>query len=120
MMHKSATREIVTAEAGREQVLYLFRKSGEPPWLLVESRAKFAGLGEAIALTQGENYLRTIEALKARCPSGAFDDRLLTAKKVPERVTRAAGVNKGSESSSASGMDLLAHLLALAYARGDA
>jgi hypothetical protein len=41
---------------------------------------------------------------------------LLSAKKIPERVTRNAS-SKSSERSTSGGVDLLAHLLALSISR---
>jgi hypothetical protein len=116
VMRKKSTHEVTSTQEGREQVMYLFRRSGGRPWLLVESQANYSSLGPHLARTKGENFLKTIELLKGLCPHARFDDSLLSARKTPE-VTRNAGA-KSSESSSASGVDLLAHLLALSISRG--
>jgi len=115
VLRKSATREVVSASDDRGQVLYLFRKSGQRPWLLAEGEAKYTGLGPHLGRTRGENYAKTIELLRAYVPTAVFDDRLLNAKRIPERVTRSPS-SKSSATSSATGVDLLAHLLALSIA----
>jgi hypothetical protein len=43
LMRKSSTREVTSSSDGREQVLYIFRRSGQRPWVLSESDAKYAG-----------------------------------------------------------------------------
>jgi hypothetical protein len=116
IMRKSSTREIKTSSEDREQVFYLFRKSGQKPWILAEGGAKYNGLGADISHTLFHNFLKTIERLKSLAPTARFDDRLLTAKKMPERISRPGGSGT-RETSSADGVDLMAHLLALAIAR---
>ncbi len=116
---KSTTREVVDVTEDREEVLYLFRRSGERPWILVDGEAKYQGLAERLARTQRENFLATVECLQAMCPAAVYDERLLAIKRIPERFVRAAS-SKATETTSSDGVDLLAHLLALAIARGQA
>jgi hypothetical protein len=116
---KSTTREVIETFEDREEVLYLFRRDGSHPWLLVDAEAKYQGLGDRLARTQRENFLATVECLRAMCPGAAYDERLLSNKRIPERFTRTASA-KATETSSSDGVDLLAHVLALAIARGQA
>ncbi len=113
MMTKSTTREIVKSNEDREQVLYLFRKSGQTPWILFEGAAQYSGLGPDLGPTRAMNFITTMERLKVGCTTAVFDDRLMTARRLTER---AASTAKTTESSSADGVDLLAHLLALSVA----
>lgn len=116
MTRKKTVREVTTTDDEREEVFYLYRRSGQTPWLLTEGHTHYNALGPHMAPTQRENFLKTIELIKAACPDARFDDRLLTAKKIPENVSRGA-TSKSRESSSADGVDLLAHLLAFAISR---
>jgi hypothetical protein len=96
----------------REQVLYLFRRSQEAPWILRETEAVYAGLGEALGATKFVNFQRTVQALRARIPTAAYDERLLS-RRAPERTRlSSAGDTTTVSSSSEDGVDLLAHLLA--------
>lgn len=120
MVRKKIVREVSTSSEERESVFYLFRRSGQTPWLLTEGHANYSALGPHMERTQRENFLKTIELVKGACPEASFDDRLMNAKKIPESVSRSVShgaTSKSSESSSADGVDLLAHLLAFALSR---
>jgi hypothetical protein len=96
----------------REQVLYLFRRSQEAPWILRETEAVYAGLGEALGATKFVNFQRTVQVLRGRIPTAAYDERLLS-RRVPEHTKlSSAGETTTISSSSEDGVDLLAHLLA--------
>jgi hypothetical protein len=87
-------------EEHREQVLYLFRRSGEAPFILRERGAIYSGLGADTAPTAFENFQRTIRRLRERAPDAAYDERLMTARTV-------RGIADGSDAA-----DLLAYLIA--------
>jgi hypothetical protein len=108
------TRSIVEE---REQVLYVFGKGGVP-WLLRESTAQYAGLGEAMHPTRALNFAASIRMLRDRAPQAAYDERLLTVRKLPELPVD-AGEPRGGDRST-SGVDLLAHVLALWFSRKSA
>ena len=114
MMTKGSVRESTSTTEGRDTVLYLFRRSGEMPWTVADTGVHYNGLGPDIAPTQAENFARFVTRLKSLCPTAVFDDRLLSAKRVPERTI---AKQKSSATSSSDGVDLLAHFLARAIAR---
>jgi hypothetical protein len=100
VLSKKTTREVTTHTDHRDQVLYLFRSDGEPPWILREREAHYTGLGKDLRPTSLDNFQTTIRLLRDRCPSAAYDDRLMTGRPI-------RGVADGSDAT-----DLLAHLLA--------
>jgi hypothetical protein len=108
---KTSTRQVSQSAEDREQVLYLFRRSGERPWILREGGAQYAGLAADLQPSRAANFLVTLERLKGACRSAVFDERLLNARRPIERSVASAG---GSETSFAEGVDLLAHVLSLA------
>jgi hypothetical protein len=97
---KTTTREVVTRTEQREQVLYVFRRSGAPPWILRERSANYGGLGADLRPTSLESFAATIERLRGVAPQAAYDERLLSYRPV-------RGVAQGIEAT-----DILAHLLA--------
>ncbi len=109
-MQRQVTEKKKSVEE-REAVLYLFRRSGERPWLLSEQSASYAALGPELAPTRVVNFQRVVARLRERCIHGQFDDRLLQHKRIPERL---AGGPSGKllETTSSSGVDVLAHVLA--------
>lgn len=100
VMSKKTTREVTRTEAHREQVLYLFRRSGAPSWILRERGALYNDLGPNLGPTAFENFQTTIRKLRELAPAAAYDDRLMNARPIP-------GVADGSDAT-----DLLAYLIA--------
>jgi hypothetical protein len=94
-------------------VLYVFRASGETPWLLRERGTHYTGLGASLAPSSTQNFMTMIGRLRAAAPGAAYDERLLNARSAPARtaLTGRAG-NEQVSVSSASGVDLLAHVMA--------
>lgn len=83
------------------------------PWLLRERATSYAGLGRECAPSSFQNFLTTIARLCELAPQAAYDERLMAPRNVTGRTVRSTGVSSESVSvSSASGVDLLAHLLA--------
>jgi hypothetical protein len=102
----------------REHVLYMYRRGGGLPWILREQGSRYTGLGAELGRTQRENFLTTIKTLRARAPWAAYDERLLTIRRVPERSEISGGAsNRVVVDSSVRGTDLLAHFVALWAAR---
>jgi hypothetical protein len=99
VLSKKTTREVTTRTEQREQVLYLFRRSGAPPWILRERSAHYGGLGPDLRPASAENFLTTIRRLRERAPAAAYDERLLAGRPI-------RGVAEGAEAT-----DILAHLL---------
>jgi hypothetical protein len=70
-------REVVTHHESSEQVLYMFRASGDTPWLLREQGTNFRGLGGAQQATANLNFGLACDRFKARATSARYDDSLL-------------------------------------------
>jgi hypothetical protein len=102
----------------RDVVLYVFRRSGAPPWLLRERGTAWVGLGLPLAPSESENYRLAVAALRERSPAATFDDRLMTRKAAERSSLSGGGASTTVKTSSQAGVDLLAHLLALWIARG--
>jgi len=117
-MTKTVKKESHAASEERENVLYVFRRSGAMPWLLREGGvADWSRHGQPLAASRLENFRLTVGALRAKAPGATFDDRLVT-RKVQERAALAVGAGTKSITTSSDGsVDLLAHLLALWIAR---
>jgi hypothetical protein len=119
-MTSTVKKESHTATEERESVLYIFRRSGETPWLLREQGTAWGGHGQPLATSQSDNFRITVGALRSLAPAAAFDDRLVT-RRAPERAALHASPGVTSiKTSSDAGVDLLAHLLGLALSRSDA
>lgn len=114
LMTKTVTSTRTETTDERELVLYLFRQAG-PPMLMVQSRTRYEGLGSELRPSQPENFTTAVRLLRANALDAAYDERLLAPRPQQDRV-RAGGGGAVSASSS-DGVDLLAHLVALASAR---
>ncbi len=77
IMRKTHKSEVVTRSEDSEQVLYLFRASGDTPWLLREHATSFAGLGAALKPTASQNFAIAVETFRGHAPHARFDDSLL-------------------------------------------
>lgn len=115
MMTKTIEKESTMQTDEREPVAYLFRRTA-PPLLLGASRAKYMGLGADVRPTQLENFERTLQLLRERAPFAPYDDRLVALRRIGhEKVSLPA---RGQEvTSSAQGVDLLAHIVAMTLIR---
>jgi hypothetical protein len=100
VMSKKTTREVTTKTEAREQVLYLFRKSGAAPWILRERAARYMGLGTDLRPTSLENFTTTIRRLRELAPMAFYDERLMAGRPI-------RGVAEGIDAA-----DILAYLLA--------
>jgi hypothetical protein len=114
---KTVKTDSRSATEDREAVLYVFRRSGATPWILHEHGTSWAGVGRPLAPSEGENFRLAVELLRALAPAAAFDDRLVT-RRAPERASLSGGGGTTTvTTSSEAGMDLLAHLVAMWFAR---
>lgn len=100
VLSKTVTKEVTTTTSSREQVLYLFRRGAQQPWLLRERLANYAALGEAMALASFENFATTTKRLRELCPAAAYDERLMNSRPI-------RGIGDGGDA-----IDILAHVLA--------
>lgn len=104
VMSKKTTREVTERTDTRENVLYLFRRSGAEPWILRERAGRFMALGADLRPTSLENFATTTRYLRTRAPHAHYDERLVAGRPI-------RGVADGIEAT-----DLLAHLLATYFA----
>jgi hypothetical protein len=115
---KVVTKTSTEASESREPVLYVFRRSGATPWILRESRTSYEGLGAARGLTATANFATTVRLLRERAPQATYDERLVQAHRAGERGSlQGTGARSTVTTSFASGVDALAHLVALSLAR---
>ena len=116
---KSVTREETSSTHERDQMLYLFRRSGETPWLLRERGTHYGTLGAALAPASAQNFTTTIQWLRQRAPHAVYDERLVKPRGGPTRVVRSGGAHTGKvTASTASTTDLLAHAISRAILEG--
>lgn len=114
VMRKSVKSEEHSVAEQQDGLLYVFRVSGQTPWVLHERGTNYAGLGAELAASSLQNFLTVIARLRALAPAAVYDERLLKPRRLaPQALPRSAG----SAQSSASGVDLLAHAIALSAAR---
>jgi hypothetical protein len=106
VMSKTTKREVAVRTESREQGAYIFRRSGQSPWLLRERSARYGGLGADLRPTSLDNFATTLRRLRENAPGAAYDERLLSCRPI-------RGVAEGIEAT-----DLLAHLLSLQLAGG--
>ncbi|MEO6774055.1 MAG: hypothetical protein ABI467_13735 [Kofleriaceae bacterium] len=83
VMSKTVKREVTSHGETSEHVLYLFRASGETPWLMREHGTNYSGLGTALDPTSLRNFTTAIAQFRARAPHARFDDSLVR-RSVPE------------------------------------
>lgn len=106
-----AAFRVVSKNHEREQVAYFFRRSGERPWILRERHARYDGLGDERQAVSFQNFVRTVDRIRASAPMAVYDDRLVR-RRVSERV-REDTMLRATYRTSHEAMDLLAHLLAM-------
>ena len=114
LMTKTVTKTAKHTVEEREQVLYVFRQGGAPMFATI-SRTRYEGLAAALRPSQIENFNTLVRTLRERAPQAVYDERLLAPRPGIERVR--AGTAGTVSASSSEGVDLLAHLIALASTR---
>jgi hypothetical protein len=100
VLSKTTTHEVTSRSETRQQVLYLFRRSGAAPMILRERTARYMGLGADLRPTSLENFATTLRLLRERAPGAFYDERLMSGRPI-------RGVAEGIPAA-----DILAHLLA--------
>jgi hypothetical protein len=75
--HKTQKREVSSTTEDVEQVLYLFRASGNTPWILREHATNYSALGAVLTPTATRNFAIVVELLRKRAPHAVFDDSLI-------------------------------------------
>jgi hypothetical protein len=107
---KNVTREERNVAHDRDNVLYLHRASGERPWILYERSADYSALGPSLAPSSMQNFLAVAARLRSEAPRAVYDERLTAPGSAPTRVRTPTSGSVAT--SSASGVDLLSHLIA--------
>jgi hypothetical protein len=114
VLTKNVSREEKSVSQEREQLAYLFRVGGDTPWVLRERSTHYAGLGAALGPSSAQNFVATMTRLRQLCPGAVYDERLMSPRNAPSRTIRSgSGSSESVGVSSASGVDLIAHLLAM-------
>ncbi len=112
---KTITKETKQTSDTREPVLYLFRRT-KAPVLLGATRARYGGLGADVRPAQHQNFERLIAILRSLAPGAQYDTRLLSLRAgAQEKLS--SGRRGEHSASSASGVDVLAHTVALVLSR---
>ena len=122
VMSKARTQASHATTTERERVLYIFRRSRQPPWILRENSTHYTALGASIAKGRFENFQQTVSLLRSRARRATYDEALLSLRRIPEHATVEGSASaKTVTISTEAGTDLMAHLLALIVAkRGEA
>jgi len=119
MMKKKVEQTSSSTSEQREQVLYVFERSGSHPLLFQETQLHYQGLGAALKPVASQNFLTLIEMLRTSAPQAFFDDRFLKQKrKVGISAISAVGKDLSVASSNSNDNDLGAYLLLLAHEQG--
>jgi len=108
MLTKSTTKEQRVTSHEAEQVIYLFRASGETPWIVRERGAIYTGLGADLKPSSAQSFQTLIAKLRESAPHAVYDERLAAPGAVSGKALRAV-MTKGGTQSFASAVDLLAH-----------
>lgn len=111
---KKETTETKVTNEEREQVVYLF-PANAPPLLVPQTRVRYDGLGPHLRPLQLENFTTLLRLLREHAKSTPYDERLLQPRPAQERVRTLSRAQKTI--TSAEGVDLLAHLVAMAISR---
>ncbi len=115
---KTVVKRERSLDAEREQVLYVFTRSGEGHLLLREQRLRYTGLGERVGRTLLENFNTTVELFRAHAASAYFDDRLVSQRRRANVVHATGGESAQVATTNAGETDLAAHLIAVACLQG--
>ena len=116
VMTKASTKEKASAAALREPVLYLFRRGG-PPWRLAETQGRYGSLGPLVRPTRLENFETLLRLVRERIPHAPWDERLVTLRPRSETISSDFRGHQ-TNVSSASTVDLFAHVVATSIAPG--
>ena len=84
VMRSTQKREVVTHHESSEQVLYMFRASGDTPWILRAQGTHFGGLGRTQQATANLNFGLACDQFVARATGARFDDSLLRRPAINE------------------------------------
>jgi len=119
VVSKSESSEKRTQTRDAEQVLYVFRRSGEDPILLRQQAIRVSGQPGTAPRTSLESFQLAISELRRRAPDALYDNRLLTSKRKTVVASHVVTTTSTTTShSNASENDLAAHLIALGFLKG--
>lgn len=113
---KTEKQQTRVTNEDREQVLYIFTSgTSGGPLLVPQMRVKYEGLGSHLRPLQLENFTTLLRLLREQVPTVPYDERLLQPRPAQDRVRTLS--RDHTKTTSAEGVDLLAHLVAMAIAR---
>lgn len=82
VMSKTTVKTVTSTSAQREQVLYIFGRSNDAPWLLRERAARYTGLGPAMMPSSFANFAATVTRLRSLAGNAKYDERLITSRPI--------------------------------------
>lgn len=113
MLSKTTKREERSTSTETEPVLYVFRASGEMPWILRERGTNYSALGRELGPSSMQNFLTTVRRLRELAPHAVYDERLLKLRVQAGPPVKRTGLDTETQTAStASALDIAAHLLA--------
>lgn len=115
---KTVVKREHSLSAEREQVLYVFTRSGSEHLLLREQRLRYTGLGERAGRTLLENFNTTVELFRTHAAAAHYDDRLVSQRRRTSVVHATGGETARLATNNAAETDLAAHLIAVACLQG--
>jgi hypothetical protein len=109
--------------AGFEERIYLFRRSFADSILFCQHQLHYSGLGDAMSRSSHDNFAELTRRLRAFAPLACYDDRLRATRRKTSFETGTSDRSGATQTttvthSNASGLDVAAHLLLVAHARG--
>jgi hypothetical protein len=120
MFTKSVKKDTHATSEERGGVLYVFRRSGATPWLLREHGTSWIGTGLPLAPSESENFRAAVGELRRRAPGAVYDERLVARKVTEKMALSGAGGTTTVKTSTDAAVDLLAHVVAMWAAKGNA
>ncbi|MBW1806565.1 MAG: hypothetical protein JRJ19_06555 [Deltaproteobacteria bacterium] len=113
---KKVSKESRVESVERQQVLYVFQRTGQNPIFLSESRLQYSGLGDKMKAASPENFSSLVTLLREQAPAAFYDDRLARQPRASGQI-RVSGSAKDRKivQSNASENDLAVHLIVQAH-----
>ena len=113
----TVVRDHTTHEHVIAHAAYLFprRTLGSPhprPWILAERAAQYLSLGARMRMTRHENYMATLDLLRACSPRAIYDERLAVEPRTGAGLVQIHGHDSPAPLLTDATLDLSVHLLA--------
>lgn len=119
LRNKSVSKVETHDSTERQQVAYVFRAADPQPLVLKEQRLNYEGLGDLRGITVRDSFNNLIAHLRQQLPAALHDDRLLTQKRLSNRLDiRGISAERVISNSNASPNAVAAQLILLAHQQG--